>query len=293
MSATMTTSAHFTPPPRRVPLSIAVLNRFNAIAQIGWFVFGFGMIFFWAFGMNGDFSFLTFRGNLAQAMGRVTRVEDTSASEGGSHVRANHYEYSVAGQRFQGTSYSTGASKSEGEAVKVEYKESNPEKSRIEGMRRKMFGPGVAFVTIFPLIGFGILFFATRSGANRTHLLQHGVFTTGKLIAKEATNVTVNKRRVIELTFEFISRDGRRCEAKARTTDPSRLEDDAQEPLLYDPQNPEKAYVLDELPARPAFNGLGEIEGRPTAAIASLILPAIVVAGHGYIALVKMGVLSW
>jgi hypothetical protein len=289
----MTTSAHFTPPPRRVPLSLAVLNRLNLISQIGWFVFGFGMIFFWAFGMNGDFSFLTFRGELARVMGKVTTVEDTGASENKRRVRANHYEYSVAGQRFQATSYSTGDSKAPGESVTVEYKEGDPEASRIEGMRRKMFGPAVAFVVIFPLIGFAILVFAMKAGSHRTHLLQNGLFTTGKLISKEATNMTVNKRRVMELTFEFTARDGRRCQAKARTTDTARLEDEAQEPLLYDPENPETAYVLDEIPSRPAINGLGELEGRPVAAFASLILPLIVIAGHGFVALVKMGVVRW
>jgi hypothetical protein len=33
------------PPPRRVVFSLVVANMFNGIGQIGWDVFGFGMIF--------------------------------------------------------------------------------------------------------------------------------------------------------------------------------------------------------------------------------------------------------
>lgn len=273
-------STQFSPPPRHVPLSLSIVNFFNGISQIAWFVVGFGMIFFWGFAGNGDFSFITFRGAIAEAGGVVTRVDTTGASENEQPVYASHYEYSVNGVRRTGTSYSTGSSPSQGDRVTVQYKESNPDKSRIAGMRRAMFGPFVAFVTIFPFIGLIVLYFATKSGIKRDHLLRVGIFTTGKLLRKEPTNMTVNKRPVWELTFEFIARDGRRAEAKARTTFPQKLEDEAQEPLLYDPDDLSRAYVLDEAPARPKLNMLGELEGRPIAAVFAVILPAIVIGGH-------------
>ena len=276
----MHTLQQFSAPPRHVPLSLSVLNVFNGIAQIGWFVFGFGMIFFWAFAGNADYSFITFRGDVAEAVGKVTGVEETGASENDTAIVANHYEYSVAGQRFTGTSYTLGGAASAGEEVKVQYKPDNPAKSRVAGMRTGQFGPFVLFVTIFPFIGFVILYFATKSGFKRSRLLRTGVFTTGTLVDKEPTNMTVNQRRVYELTFEFTSRDGRKCEAKARTTDTARLEDEHAEPLLYDPEDPSRAYVLDEAPSRPEINGVGEFMGRPMAAALSLILPAIVIGAH-------------
>jgi hypothetical protein len=275
-----TSPMQFTQPPRHVPLSLTAVTMFGGFAQIGWFVFGFGMIFFWAFAGNADLSFITFRGAVEQTTGKVTRVEETGASENESVVVANHYEYSVAGQRLTGTSYSTGSRAAAGEEVTVEYKPGSPERSRIAGMRRGHFGPFVFFVTIFPLIGFVIVYFCAKGGFKRSRLLSNGVFTTGRLIDKEPTNVTVNDRRVYELTFEFTARDGRRCEAKARTSDPSRLEDEHDEPLLYDPNNPSEAYLLDEVPGRPEINGVGELVGRPAAAIASLVLPAIVIGAQ-------------
>jgi hypothetical protein len=271
---------HFTTPPRRVPTSIAVLNVFNGFAQIGWFIFGFGMIFFWAFAGNADFSVVTFRGDIAQTSGKVTRVEETGASENDTQVTAHHYQYSVAGQTFDGTSYTTGAGPNVGEEVTVEYASSNPLRSRIEGMRRAQFGPWAVIVSIFPLIGLLLLYFGTKSGFKRTRLLRTGIFTTGKLAGKEPTNMTVNNRRVYELTFEFTSRDGRRCQATARSSDTTRLEDEAQEPLLYDPEDPSRAYLLDEAPGRPQIDGMGELQGRPVAAALALIIPAIVIGAH-------------
>lgn len=277
----------FTPPPRRVPLSLTVLNMCNGLAQIGWIVFGFTMIFFWVFVGNADFSIITFRGDIATTSGVVTAVEDTGASENDTAVRANHYQYSVAGQPFKGTSYTTGGGAAQGEQVTVEYKESNPARSRIMGMRRAHFGPGIMFVAIFPLVGFFLLYFGLRGGIRRARLLRTGIFTTGTLVDKEPTNMTVNDRRVFKLTFEFTARDGRKCEATASTSDTTRLEDDSHEPLLYDPGDPSCAYLLDEVPGRPEIDGTGELVGRPIRAAFALIIPAIVIGGHALLLYTK------
>jgi hypothetical protein len=276
----MNISARFSPPPRRVPLSLTVAGVLGGASQVGWFVFGFGMIFFWVFAGSADLSFVTLRGELARTMGRVTNVEPTGASENNQTVMANHYEYSVAGQRLTGTSYTTGSSTAAGENVTVEYKEGNPVRSRIAGMRTGHFGPVVFIVTIFPLIGALIILFTTRGGFRRAGLLRTGVLTTGTLVGKEPTNMTVNKQRVYELTFAFTARDGRRCEAKVRSHEPSRLEDEHAEPLLYDPDDPSRAYVLDEVAGRPEIDGTGELVGRPVAAVLSLIIPGLVIGAH-------------
>jgi hypothetical protein len=277
---------HFAAPPRSVPSSLRVLNFFNGAAQLGWIVFGFGMIFFWFFGANADFSFATFHVD-GRTRGRVTRVEETGASENKQRVRAHHYEYSVAGRTLTGVSYVTGSALPEGESVAVEYDQGTPERSRIEGMRRALFDTWAALVVIFPLVGFVILYFATRSGIRRNHLLREGILTTGTLIRREPTNMTVNKRRVWELTFEFTDRYGQRREATARGTDTSRLEDDAREPLLYDPNDPAKAYVLDEAPSRPRLEN-GELVGRGFAAIGALVIPALFLALNALMLYVKL-----
>lgn len=279
------------PPPRHVPASLALINIFNGFAQIGWFLFGFGMVFVWMMVPMGDFSFLTFRGPHQQATGQVTHVEPTGAVENDHAVMANHYQFSVAGRLVKGTSYSLDSSASKGETVTVEYDESNPERSRIAGMRRGQFGPWVIFVGIFAFIGFAFIYFATRSGLDRNHVLRHGVFAAGTMINKERTNMTVNKRPVWKITYEFTARDGRRAEATALATDTTKLEDDAQEPLLYDPENPERAWVLDDAPARPELEMNGELRGRPVPALFASFIPGIVIFANLMAALFKLGVL--
>jgi hypothetical protein len=278
--------------PRRVPLSLQIVNFFNVIAQVGWLIFGFGMIFFWAFVLNADFSFVNFRAPYGTVEGKVTRVDETGASVNRSKVRANHYQYSVDGNFLEGVSYSTGESVSPEETVEIEFALGNPARSRIAGQRRALFGPGVTFVSLFPLIGLAILVPATISGIKRNRLLREGLLVTGTLKSKSRTNVTINNRPLYELIFEFTARDGRRHEAKARTTVTERLEDEAQEPLLYDPADPTRAYVLDEAPARPEIEMNGDLRGRPAAAVRSLILPTLMIAAHGAVLLIKMGMLS-
>ena len=278
------------PPPRHVPVSLRVLNFFNGAAQLGWLVFGFGLMFFWFFAANGDYSFVTFRGPHATAKGRVTSVADTGASENKRRVRANHYEYAAAGMTLTGTSYSTGEAVTEGQEVTIEYDAAHPARSRIAGLRRALFGPFVSFVAIFPAVGLLILIPSTVMGVRRNRLLREGMLAMGVLANKEPTNMTVNKRPVYKLTFAFTARDGRKYEAEARTSETARLEDEATEPLLYDPSEPSRAYVLDEAPARPEFEMNGELRGRPAAALASLVFPAIVIAGHGTYILFKLGV---
>ncbi len=276
-------------------MSLSIANIFNGVSQLGWFFVGFGGMFCWFFAMNADFSFVTFRGEVTRIAGEITGIEKTKASEGGSKTRsgtpvyANHYAYSIAGQRFNGVSYETGSSRSVGEKVPVEYLAHNPEASRIEGMRRAMFGPLVSLVVIFPLVGAVIAIASMLAGRKRNALLRNGIVANGKLIEKRATNMQVNKQPVYALTFEFTARDGQRHKVTTNTHDSRRLEDEALEPLLYDPANPSKAYLLDEIPARPTVTPDGQLEGRPRLALALLIIPLITIAGHGLAAAFRLG----
>jgi len=280
--------AMLVPPPRHVPLSLRVVNLFNGFTQFGWVFFGFGMIFFWVFAGNADMSWLTFRGPLARAVGRVTKVEDTNASQNGSRIQANHYEFSVAGTKVSGKSYGSGSnSVSTGDEVTIEYDEKHPERSRIEGDRLGMFSGWLLFVTIFPLVGVAIIIPSFLSGMKRNRLLRDGILTTGRYKSRRQTNVRINDRPVWELTFEFTARDGRHMECQARTTDTSSLRDEAEEPLLYDPENPERAYMLDEAPSRPKVLN-GELQGRMVPAMLSLIIPGISIIGHGLVLWLKI-----
>ena len=150
----------------------------------------------------------------------------------------------------------------------------------------------MTFVSLFPSSDWASSSRRRSPASSATACLREGLLATGTLKSKSRTNVTVNNRPLYELIFEFTARDGRHHEAKARSTFTERLEDEAQEPLLYDPADPTRAYMLDEAPARPEIEANGGLRGRPAAAVRSLILPGLMIVAHGAVLLIKMGVLS-
>ena len=279
---------NFTPPPRRVPLSLKIANTMTGTAQLGWFLFGFGMIFVWSFAGHADYSFIEFYGERGRALGVIDSVQPTSFTVDNARVMANGYEFSAGGRTFHGVAYSTGSAAAPGQKTWVEYIAGKPQMSRIAGMRRAAVTPWVLVVVVIPLVGIGLVGFAWGGGRIENQLLRDGILTTGVLKEKTATNTSVNNARVYRMTFEFTARDGTRHKLTSFTNAPHRLSDEAREPLLYDPQTPERAYLLDNAPSRPKLDGGGELLGRPVAAFFKLIIPVIVLALNGLWALAQV-----
>ncbi len=266
-------------PPRRVPLSLAIVNLCSGMAQVGWLLFGFGMIFVWVFAGHGDYSVVEFRGVRARTLATVESSWPTSFSENKERIWATTYTFSAGGRTFRGTSYATSYAAEPGSQVAVEYIASNPELSRIEGMRRGAFSPFVLFIALLPLAGIVLVAWAWQRGHLENDLLRDGILTTGTVKESAATNTEVNGRPVIRMRFAFTARDGTQHETTTYTTDPAPLSDESREALLYDPLDPDRAFMLDAAP-RPRVDSAGELIGRPAAAIGSLILPVVVLAGN-------------
>jgi hypothetical protein len=278
------------PPPRSVPLFLRLHLLFGGFFNLfGWIFFGVGLIFFWPFGANADLSSaIYFRGDLEATVGKALFSEETGFSEGGSKGRsgtpvyANHYSFVYDGMEYTGISYATGTYFEGGEPVTIEYPKGRPSISRIEGMRRAMFGPWVLFVVIFPIIGIFFIFFGLKDGMKANRLLAIGRQGMGKLIAKVPTNTRINQQTVYKYTFEFTADDGRRHEVVARTHIPMVLEDEPQERLLYDPYNPSYAVMMDSLPASPAIDEAGNIvDISPLRLLPVIIAPGLTIIGHG------------
>lgn len=271
-------------PPRAVPLPLRLQALFGGFLNLfGWIFFGFGLIFFWAFGMNTDLSGLyRFSGELETESGVVVESRETGASENERRVYAHEYSFQHQGEHYQGVSYTTGQQLPEGAQVEVEFPAGSPEVSRIRGMRRGMFGAPVLFVVIFPFIGLCFVAVGLRRGLSAARLLRIGELAFGTLASKEATNTRVNNQTVYKLTFDFTTRDGRRARAVARSHQPQHLEDEAREAIFYDPQNPEKAVLFDSLPGSPRITSSGTFDPEWTASALLSLLPVLLtVLGHG------------
>jgi hypothetical protein len=176
---------------------------------------------------------------------------------------------------------------------------------------------------IFPTVGICFIVAGVRKGVQGTRLLAVGRQTVGELIAVERTNVEVNDSPVYKYTFEYAV-DGQLYTVSARThvttnfagedVDPAEVkplqeaqakaaesghprhkprsgvgpsfDPETYEPLVYDPGDPARAVMLDELPGGPRLASRGEVAGgNPVVALGCLIIPGVSIVGHGYMLL--------
>ena len=283
------TRRHFSdfnsPAPRAVPLSVRLRVLFGGFSnQFGWAFIGFGMIFVWLFALNADFISPVLFGLGSNTVGGIIEsVEAINATEDDVQIYQINYVFNDdLGRQYQGSSYSTGEP-GVGGRVFIEYLSYAPSISRVEGMRRAIFGPLAAMVVIFPLIGLGFVASGIKYGLKANRLLAQGRIAFGKLIASEMTRVSINNRPVMKLRFAFASHEGTEWEVGAKTHEPEDLTDEEREPLLYDPEDPSYAVLLDNLPGSTTFDSSGHLlPGSMWETVGRLILPGLTVLGHGF-----------
>ncbi|MCO6431962.1 MAG: DUF3592 domain-containing protein [Deltaproteobacteria bacterium] len=272
---------------RDVPLLARLLTLVGGtLSQIGWAFAGIGMLFAWVFVGNADIaSYTKFNGALERVTGTIERIEKTSFSEGGSKGRASkpvsavHYRFTQGGDSYNGVSYTLSSDHTPGDTVNVEFPAGEPTTSRVVGMRSAPFGAAALMVIIFPLIGFIMAGFGVLRGLKVQRLLRDGQLTSAKLKSKRPTNMTVNKRRVFRLEFEFDGRDGRRHTLTARSHTPEIFEDEQTEFVVYDPHNPDYAVMRDSIPGGVNISESGRVIIKSWAFL-QLIIPSISIAGN-------------
>ena len=272
---------------RNIPISTRCSILFGGFKnQFGWSLFAFGMIFFWAFAMNSDLSFLHYTGEIITIEGIATKSIEIDASEGEVNVIKNYYMFKTEdGLEIEGFSYATGQAIQAGEAIIVEYPEGKPQYSRIKGMRRQIFGAEVLWVVLFPFIGLIFMFFGIKRSKRVLRLLKNGELTKGKLISRVRTNTRINGRLVCKLTFRFKDYLGNEFEHREKTHMPYLLEDQREESLLYLRHRPSYAVMLDSLPFSVSINADGKIESTPFRRLLFLMfIPLLTLVGHGYYA---------
>ncbi len=285
----MTQPFSFSLPPRDVPGTVRLRVLFGGILnQMGWFFFGFGMLFVWLFLPNADLtSFYHFRGSLDHTQGTITASQNTHFSEGGSKhhsgtpIYRHDYTFTIAGNLYDGVSYSTASSLQPGMHVTIEYPQGKPSISRIHGMRRAPVDPFVLFVLIFPLIGAGFVIPGLIQGRKANRLLANGKVALGAFQSKVPTNTRVNDRTVYKLTFQFTTDTGQTCQAVTRTYQPELLENGQPHEVVYDPLTPSYAVMVDSLPGSPRIDERGVIQPASLgSALCISLLPALVIIAN-------------
>jgi hypothetical protein len=236
--------------PRQIPTSVKLSLFFgDTIFVLGllFSLLGTAFIVFFSVAVL-DFSSLNFSPNSEQT-GTITSIEDANATENNRRIFKFLYQFSLDGDNLKsGYSYDSNYELKVGDRVVVEY-DSNTSKSRIKGMRLAPFSPWLILAFgIFPLIGYGFLFFGIRKGLRHLDLLINGILTKAKVTGKERTNTRINNQYVYRVFFEFKSGDGKMVQATVNTHKPHLVEDEQEEMMLYKADFPEKAVLLDALP---------------------------------------------
>ena len=132
----------------------------------------------------------------------------------------------------------------------------------------------------FPFIGLAFIAVGLRKGLRALRLLRNGIYTQGRLVGEQATAVQINDTTVMAMTFEFKTVDGRSARCVANTHLVHDLKDDAEEPLVYAPEDPSVAVLLDELPGKPRINADTVVLSREGFVWHLLLLPGATVLLH-------------
>lgn len=237
------------------PLAAGIRRALFFSAPLAWIgvIFTlFGCVMLAVFASASDFrSAFVFSDSDPRTTGELIARHATHSSANKRRIHEYVYHYQVDGRRYEGRSFDTDNGAAAGAAVTVQYAARDPASSRLEGMGLAPFGMHVALlVAVFPAIGLGMLYFAVRRYRKYSYLVQHGVLTTGKVVRKEPTNTKINQQTVYRVFFQYKSGDGVLREAWVSTHQTDRLGDERQEPLVYDPERPDEAVLLDAMPPR-------------------------------------------
>jgi hypothetical protein len=272
-------------PPRAVPICVRLAALFGGVLQqIGWLMLGFGMIFFYGFALQSDWSGPMFAMmDTDRATGTVVSVDYTNASENDAPVYKITYSFVAAnGRKVEARAYVTGYAPDAGQRLAVTYLRSQPDVARVDGMRRTTFGPLAAIAGIFPLIGAVMVAFGLREGWKANRLLGTGRLAFAKVSTVVPTNTTINNRPVMAVTLTFRAQDGASYEVTSKTNAPERLTDQTEELVLFDPDDPTYGAALDSLPGSPTIDNAGalRLSGSPLICLTVLALPGLTLLGN-------------
>ena len=270
--------APLVPPPRQVPRRLALrLLGGGTIAPVGWFVMIIGSIVLWALGGQVDYQV---DGPYHRVDGEVTGVHATSMHENDRQIQRVDFTFMDGDEERRGSSYTRARRPSVGDTVRVDVPVGHPAEAVIHGMRRRAFSRWVVLpLVLLPVVGVTLVLIRAVRGLRDLRLLERGHVGAGRLVHQRETNVRVNNKPVVELSFDFEAHDGRTHRAKARVLDVGKLTDETMEPLVYDPAQPSRAAMLDALPGGPRVSPDGKLtyDDSPWGLIAAVGLPTLFV----------------
>jgi hypothetical protein len=240
-----------------VPRSIGFSTRkslFFSFPQmsLGLMFLVIGAIMALVFGVSTDLkSPFYFSDSDPAVVGTLLAKERTRSSVNKKKIYDYHFRYAVGAQSYQGHSFGINNDANPGDAVDVQYAPADPVRSRLRGQLLAPFAwSTLAIVLIFPGVGLVALYGSMGQYRKYLYLLRNGVFTTGTVTGKTATNTKINGKPQYKVAVQFQTPDGRTRVASIISIDTSRLGDEQREPLVYDANDPARVVLLDALPVK-------------------------------------------
>ena len=278
---------------RQIPPGIRFGLLFTGFSNLfGWFFFGFGMLFVWIFGASHYLHELAFfSGELQTSSGQITAVRKTRLEINDNRVYEYLYAFEAGGRSYRGSTDGYSSRYREGDSAIIEYSPGDPEHSRIAGMNLGLGGWPFLFTLIFPLVGAGFIIAGMRKGRKGIRLLKRGKEAVGRYLGREATSTRINNRTVYSYLFAFEDDNGMTHQVTGRSHIPERFAGEpgavrgkrgaegVLEPLVYNPDDPADAVLLDDLPGSPRVGGDGRVTMNGLG-WSGVLLPAVVIIGN-------------
>lgn len=275
------------PAPREVPRSFALGVFFGEpLMQVGLLLLLMALVPLWGVLPHTDAASLwRYDGELELATGRITHVEQTSATEGGGKrqrgtpVQRIDFEFEREGAMLSGTSYGPVAPPEVGAQVEIEFPSAQPRYARIRGLRSDLFGPAALMSLLFPLAGFVLCLVALARALRVLELAAKGRSVLA--CTQELKFLRTRKRREYFRAAYSFAVDGAEIQGKKETTAKALYEDARGLRVLHDARRPERHELVDELPVPPQVDALGRVQPLATRKLATvLILPTLAACGY-------------
>ncbi len=214
----------------------------------------FGLVFFIMGGfatymMSGDVLFKqqNIEDNDPITKGIITRVKTVSDEEG-TTTYIHFYKFITdRGETIRNSSEHFKIIAEPGDTLSVQYNPDNPGKSRFTDFE-EMDLSYLYIVLLFPLVGIIIIVFGLIDVMKKVRIMRIGHTAYGTFEGKEATGVRINDRNVYAMFFKFTAPNGKEYKITTKTHQKKRLQDDEKELIIFDLQNPNKAFPVDVLP---------------------------------------------
>lgn len=254
-------------PPRRVPATVksaALRQGYTFVVAIFGLVFALlgtvFVVFFFPIHFLSDWR-LSIAGTTNVAgveatgplQGAVTQVVETRLEINDRKVWGYDFQYSLGGQVYQGSCYTTGKRWFVGQRVPVQYLPTEPQVARIAGARLSKGGNVGWFSPVFPLIGLGIAGGALRARRNTLWLLERGRLAEAQVESVERTGAEVDYKPEYKVTLRF-AEGGLRTTVTIRYHSPelvtfaeTRLQSGQPVFVLYDPDKPTRLIIPEAL----------------------------------------------